>query len=79
MPQEQVDVILLPLVKRALREKRDNALNRSMPGWWVAKLFENGFDEKSIDRGIFSIYLFNIVHLKKEKLFFKVRVCLMLI
>jgi hypothetical protein len=24
-----------------------------MPGWWVAKLFENGFDEKNIDRGIF--------------------------
>ena len=71
MSQEQVDVILLPLVKRALREKRDNALNRSMPSWWVAKLFENGFDEKNIDRGIFSIYLFNIVHLKKEEAIFQ--------
>lgn len=71
MDQELVDTMLSTLVKRELRRKKNNELEKNMPGWWVAKLYENGFDEKNIDRGIFSIYLFNIVYLKKGEAIFQ--------
>lgn len=71
MDQELVDTMLVSLVKRELRKKKNNELDKSMPGWWVAKLYEGGFDEKNIDRGIFSIYLFNIVYLKKGEAIFQ--------
>lgn len=71
MDQELVDTMLSSLVKRELRKKKNNELYKSMPGWWVAKLYEGGFNEKNIDRGIFSIYLFNIVYLKKGEAIFQ--------
>jgi mannose-6-phosphate isomerase len=71
MEQQQVDYLLEPLVKRELRRKRDNELTRQQPGWWVSKLYEEGQPIKNIDRGIFSIYFFNIVHLKKGEAIFQ--------
>lgn len=71
MDQVLVDTMLGSLVKRELRKKKNNELDMRMPGWWVAKLYENGFNEKNIDRGIFSIYLFNIVCLKKGEAIFQ--------
>lgn len=71
MEQEQVDTLLLPLVKKEIRRKKDNELTRAMPGWWVAKLYENSSDFSNLDRGIFSIYLFNIVHLQKGEAIFQ--------
>jgi mannose-6-phosphate isomerase len=71
MEQSEVDFILGPLVKRALRRKRDNELTRNHPDWWVSKLYENNQPIQNIDRGIFSIYLFNIVHLKKGEAIFQ--------
>lgn len=71
MEQEQVDTLLLPLVKKEIRRKKDNELTRAMPGWWVAKLYENSSDFNNLDRGIFSIYLFNIVHLQKGEAIFQ--------
>ena len=65
MPQQEVDSILTSLVKRTIRKKNNGELNKSMPDWWVAKLFNNEDDVKDIDRGVFSIYLFNIVGLQK--------------
>lgn len=71
MEQDQVDTLLLPLVKKEIRRKKDNELTRSMPGWWVAKLYENNSNFTNLDRGIFSIYLFNIVHLQKGEAIFQ--------
>lgn len=61
MPQEEINELLLPLAKRELQHKQNNQLNKSQPGWWVAKLFENENSITDIDRGVFSVYFFNIV------------------
>jgi mannose-6-phosphate isomerase len=61
MSQADIDTLLLPLVQRELRKKADNGLTKADAGWWVSKLFENGEEIKNIDRGVFSIYFFNIV------------------
>ena len=61
MEQVYVDNMLAPLVKRELRRKAHNELTKQDAGWWVAKLFENTPTVTNIDKGVFSIYFFNIV------------------
>ena len=61
MEQAQVDSLLSTVVKRALRNKQEGKINRTAPDWWVAKLYENTAGILPIDKGVFSIYLFNIV------------------
>jgi mannose-6-phosphate isomerase len=65
MTQEEVDTILVGLVKREMQKKQNGELNKSMPGWWAAKVFQENEEVKNVDRGVFSIYLFNIVGLQK--------------
>ena len=65
MSQEEVDTILVNLVKAEMRKKVNCELNKSMPGWWAAKVFNENDEIKNVDRGVFSIYLFNIVGLQK--------------
>lgn len=61
---------LLPLVKRELRKKREGQLNRSEPGWWVTRLFNQEENIQKIDKALFSIYIMNIVCLQPmESLF----------
>ncbi len=62
MPQEKVDGLLVPLVKAAIRKK--NKLVKDEPGYWVAKYYVDK-EPVNIDRGIFSIYFFNLLRLKK--------------
>ena len=71
MPQEDIDRLLFNLVKRELRKKEYNEQTKAEPGWWVAKLFEGKTDIKDIDRGIFSIYFFNIVKVEKGEAVFQ--------
>lgn len=61
MPQSEVNRLLAPLVHRELQRKKDNELTKDQPGWWVAKLFKHQTSIENIDRGVFSIYFFNIV------------------
>jgi mannose-6-phosphate isomerase len=61
MEQVYVDNMLAPLVKRELRRKAHNELTKHDAGWWVAKLFEGKDEVTNIDKGVFSIYFFNIV------------------
>jgi len=61
MDQVYVDNLLAPLVKRELRRKAHNELTKHDAGWWVAKLFEGKDEVANIDKGVFSIYFFNIV------------------
>jgi mannose-6-phosphate isomerase len=71
MEQSLVNTILMPLVKREFGRKKSNELNRNMPGWWVAQLCKEGWEKHDLDRGIFSIYFFNIVHLRKGEAIFQ--------
>ncbi|MEP6464975.1 MAG: mannose-6-phosphate isomerase, class I [Parafilimonas sp.] len=61
MPQSEVDSLLISLVEREIKRKKNNEVSKLEPGWWTAKLFENETHIKNIDRGIFSVYFFNIV------------------
>lgn len=71
MKQEDIDALLFNLVKRELRRKENNELSKEHPGWWVCKLFEGSQEIKNIDRGIFSIYFFNIVKVEKDNAIFQ--------
>jgi len=62
MPQDEVNELLAPLVQRAIEAKQNNTILKHQPGWWVAKLFDGQTSVAGdIDRGVFSIYFFNIV------------------
>jgi mannose-6-phosphate isomerase len=71
MTQQEANVFLLQVVKREIRKKLDGELNKADPGWWVAKLFENGQPIGDIDKGVFSIYFFNIVNAKPGEAVFQ--------
>ncbi|MBX2932422.1 MAG: mannose-6-phosphate isomerase, class I [Chitinophagaceae bacterium] len=71
MPQEQVDTILIPLVEKAINHQKQNLITKNSPEWWVAKWYNNAPVLKNIDRGIFSIYLFNLIQLQKGEAIFQ--------
>lgn len=62
LPQQRVNDMLIPLIQREIKRKQNGELTKADPGWWVAKLYENKPEEEwgNIDRGVFSIYFFNI-------------------
>jgi mannose-6-phosphate isomerase len=62
MPQDQVNTFLRPLAERVLPAYREGKLRKSDPAFWAGRAIDNdpqGLDR--LDRGIFSIYFFNIV------------------
>lgn len=65
MAQEEVNTMLRPLVERAIRLKKEGMISPADPSWWTAKLYEESGIAENIDRGIFSIYFFNIVKVNK--------------
>lgn len=72
MPQVEADHILKPVVQYELQQKAAGKLTRNNAGWWVCKLFESAANDlTNLDRGIFSIYFFNVLHLKKGEAIFQ--------
>jgi mannose-6-phosphate isomerase len=67
MPQQEVDQLLLPLIKREI----SLCGNKSQPGYWVSKLYNGIVPENNVDRGIFSIYFFNLVNVKEGEAVFQ--------
>lgn len=62
MPQEQVNTFLRPLAERVLPAYKEGKLQKSDPAFWAGRAIDNdpqGLNR--LDRGIFSIYFFNIV------------------
>jgi len=64
LAQQEVNSFLMSVVKRVIRQKNQGELTKADPGWWVAKLFEDVDQIVDIDRGVFSIYFFNIVNVQ---------------
>jgi mannose-6-phosphate isomerase len=61
-PQDRADVLLNTLITRLART---DTSDRNDPGFWVARASETFCPvEGRCDRGIFSIYLLNLVHLR---------------
>lgn len=71
MPQEQVNTILTPLVIKAINQKKQHQLTKNHPEWWIAKWYNHSTTFTDIDRGIFSIYLLNLVQLQKGEAIFQ--------
>lgn len=71
MHQDEINQLLMPLVQRELDKKSKSELTKAEPGWWVAKLFENVEDIEDVDRGVYSIYFFNIVEIKEGEAIFQ--------
>lgn len=71
MDQPSVTNLLMPLVKREVRRKKEGILTKTDPGWWVAKYYHNENPVGDIDRGVFSIYLFNITQLQPGEAIFQ--------
>jgi mannose-6-phosphate isomerase len=71
MQQAQADALLLSLIKKEIHLKEKHQLHKTDPGWWVAKLFEQKEVKDNFDKGIFSIYFFNILNLHPGQAIFQ--------
>jgi mannose-6-phosphate isomerase len=71
MPQEKVNETLRPLVDRVVPQYKENKLGKDAGDFWAARAYLTFSKDDNIDRGIFSIYLFNLVHLKKGEALFQ--------
>lgn len=67
MPQEEVNKTLSPLVKRILPKYEAGELQKSSEDFWAARAVKTFCKNDQYDRGIFSIYFFNLLHLKKDE------------
>jgi mannose-6-phosphate isomerase len=65
LPQATVDQMLQPLVERIVPLYNSGTLQKSSEDFWAARAALVYKEEGHIDRGIFSIYFFNLLHLKK--------------
>ena len=66
LPQYAVDELIGEQAKVIMPKYLDSELSKSSPDFWAARAISNmGPGNSHFDRGIFSIYLFNIVHLKR--------------
>lgn len=58
---QESETILRPLVNRILPLYKANKLDKSSPDYWAAKAVDSAEDTSILDKGIYSIYFFNIV------------------
>jgi len=71
MDQQKVNDILAPLLKIIIPRYHANELQKSDANFWAARAALT-FDRKGItDRGIFSVYLLNLVNLKLQEAIFQ--------
>jgi len=70
MPLPQVNAILGPLAERILKRYDGGALEKHSPDFWAARAMRNS-PVTEYDRGIFSIYFFNLIRLKQGQAIFQ--------
>lgn len=71
MDQSKVNTVLQPLLDRIVPLYRLNKLDKSGPDFWAARAALTFNEGSNIDRGIFSVYLFNVVCMKKGEAIFQ--------
>ncbi len=71
MPQEEVNKILQPLLDNIIPVYQSGKHDKTDEDFWAARAALTFSKGRDIDRGIFSIYLFNIVHLEKGQSLFQ--------
>jgi mannose-6-phosphate isomerase len=70
MPIDAVNTMLNPLAERILPQYNAGALEESSPDYWAARAIQQG-QQVNVDRGVFSIYFFNLVELKPGQAIFQ--------
>ncbi|MBL7743805.1 MAG: mannose-6-phosphate isomerase, class I [Chitinophagaceae bacterium] len=71
MPQQEVDRILRPLVNNIVPVYQKGSADKMDEDFWAARAALTFSQGDHIDRGIFSVYFFNLVHLKKGEALFQ--------
>jgi len=71
MEQSKVNEILQPLLNRIIPLYEAGQLKKDGPDFWAARAALTFNDGKQVDRGIFSVYLFNVVYMKKGEAIFQ--------
>ncbi len=71
MPGEEINQRLRPLLDRIVPQYKENKLGKKSEDFWAARAALTFSKDNNIDRGIFSIYLFNLVYLKKGESVFQ--------
>ncbi|WP_194765683.1 mannose-6-phosphate isomerase, class I [Tamlana sp. I1] len=68
---EESNHMLQPLVDRILPLYKAGKLDKSSPDYWAAKAVDSAEDTSVLDKGIYSIYFFNIVKANKGEAVFQ--------
>ena len=71
MDQEIVNETLQPLLDRIIPAYQNNQLQKTDEDFWAARASLTYNEPGKIDRGIFSIYLFNLLHLQPGEAVFQ--------
>ncbi len=71
MPQEEVNERLTPLLNRLQEKYNAGQLSKEHPDFWAARAANTYNEPGKIDRGIFSIYLLNVVKVQKGEAVFQ--------
>jgi len=71
MPQEEVNAQLQPLLGRIIPLYYEGKLKRSQEDYWAAKGALTFSQPDKTDRGIFSVYLFNLVEMHRGEAIFQ--------
>jgi len=62
---EDADLILKPLMMDAVASVKSGSVDKTHPHWWANQYYDGKVPDQNIDKGIFSIYILNIVQLSK--------------
>jgi mannose-6-phosphate isomerase len=65
MEQKKVNEVLHPILQKIIPLYHDKSLSKDEEDFWAVRAALNFCKDDNYDRGIFSIYLFNLIHLKK--------------
>jgi mannose-6-phosphate isomerase len=71
MPQTEVNRTLQPLLDRIIPLYKEDQLTRDQEDFWAARAALTFNSPGKIDRGIFSIYFFNLVHCRPGEAVFQ--------
>lgn len=71
MPQARVNEQLEPLLQRIIPLYKQQKLDKSSADYWAAKAALTFVQPGKTDRGIFSVYLFNLVNLQRGEAIFQ--------
>lgn len=61
----QSDLILRPLLTEAVKLVNDKLVSKAHPHWWASKYYNGIVPDHTIDKGIFSLYILNIVFVSR--------------